>query len=195
MWAHNSTEEKHAFDKLVLWVQKRRDSYPNLHVYHYASYEKTALGNLASRHQINQALIDQWLREELLVDLYPIVRNGLLVGAPSYSIKKVERLYGKARTEEVESAADSVVQYAEWRKSTQSTVPGRASGQSPLLQDLQDYNEKDCQVTEGLHRFLLNLPEMQHITPRANKWGTAAKAEAEEKETSTYQKDLEVAAF
>ncbi|MCP9784080.1 TM0106 family RecB-like putative nuclease [Cyanobium sp. WKJ7-Wakatipu] len=194
-WAHNSTEEKHAFAQFVLWVQQRRAHYPNLHVYHYASYEKTALNNLASRHQIHQALIDQWLRDELLVDLFPIVRNGLLVGAPSYSIKKVERLYGNARTEEVESAADSVVQYAEWRKSTQPTVPGKAAGQSPLLQDLQDYNEKDCQVTEGLHRFLLNLPEGQQITPRANKWDTAAKAEAEEKETSTYQKDLEVAAF
>ncbi|WP_341883878.1 TM0106 family RecB-like putative nuclease [Synechococcus sp. UW140] len=184
-WAHNTPEEKQAFDQFVLWVQLRREHHPNLHIYHYASYEKTALSNLASRHQIHQLLIDQWLREELLVDLYPIVRNGLLVGSPSYSIKKVERLYGDARTEEVENAADSVVQYAEWRK----------SGHSQLLQDLQDYNEKDCEVTEGLHRFLLNLPEKQQITPRANRWGAAATAEEEEKQTSTYQKDLEVSAF
>ena len=132
-WAHSPAEEKGAFDDFVKWVEERRQRHPNLHVYHYASYEKTALGNLASRHQIHQALIDQWLREELLVDLYPIVRNGLLVGAPSYSIKKVERLNGDARTEEVENAADSVVQYAEWRKSGQPSQTGLAADQSLLL--------------------------------------------------------------
>ncbi len=193
-WAHSPAEEKQAFDGFVEWVQERRARHPDLHVYHYASYEKTALGNLASRHQIHQALIDQWLREELLVDLYPIVRNGLVVGAPSYSIKKVERLYGEARQEEVESAADSVVQYAEWRKSGQSGAPGREPGRSPLLQALQDYNEKDCQVTEGLHRFLLGLPETQQIPFRANKWGTAGTGEPGEEQASAYEKDLEVAA-
>ncbi|MCP9883335.1 TM0106 family RecB-like putative nuclease [Cyanobium sp. Alchichica 3B3-8F6] len=182
-WAHSPDEEKQAFDDFVQWVQQRRERHPNLHVYHYASYEKTALGNLASLHQIHQAEIDQWLRDELLVDLYTIVRNGLLVGAPSYSIKKVERLYGGPRDEEVENAADSVVQYAQWLK----------TGDPQILKDLYKYNEKDCQVTEGLHRFLLDLPEKQPIPPRANKWGTAATDAAEEKATTAYQKDLELA--
>jgi predicted RecB family nuclease len=183
-WAHSPAEEKQAFNGFVQWVEQRRALHPSLHVYHYASYEKTALGNLAARHQIHQSLIDQWLRDELLVDLYPIVRNGLLVGAPSYSIKKVERLYGEARQEEVGSAAESVVQYAEWRK----------CGQSTLLQQLQAYNEKDCQVTEGLHRFLLALPPMQQIPFRANRWGTAAACQAEEEQIRAIEKDLEVAA-
>ncbi|CAK6695432.1 TM0106 family RecB-like putative nuclease [Synechococcus sp. CBW1107] len=193
-WAHNPAEEKQAFAGFITWVQQRRAHYPDLHVYHYASYEKTALGHLASRHQIHQADIDQWLRDELLVDLFPIVRNGLLVGAPSYSIKKVERLYGDARSEEVESAADSVVQYAEWRKSGEPDMPGRSDGQSPLLQKLEDYNAKDCQVTEGLHRFLLGLPVIQQIPWRPNKWGTAAAEETEQIQNTAYEKDLEVAA-
>ena len=183
-WAHTPEEEKQAFDQFVQWVQQRRLRYPNLHIYHYASYEKTALGNLASRHQIHQAEIDQWLRDELLVDLYPIVRNGLLVGAASYSIKKVERLYGPPRAEEVENAADSVVQYAEWKKSADPKI----------LKDLRDYNEKDCQVTEGLHRFLLDLPETQQLPFRANRWGAASRDEAEEAQATAYEKDLEVAA-
>ncbi|QPN59718.1 TM0106 family RecB-like putative nuclease [Synechococcus sp. CBW1002] len=193
-WAHSPAEEKQAFDEFVEWVQQRRERYPDLHVYHYASYEKTALGNLASRHQIHQALIDQWLRDELLVDLYPIVRNGLLIGADSYSIKKVERLYGDPRDGEVDNAADSVVQYAEWRKSGQPVVPGAATGQSPLLQALQDYNAKDCQVTAGLHRFLLALPQMAQIPFRRNRWGGAAEREAEDGEFTAYEKELEVAA-
>ncbi|SBO42691.1 TM0106 family RecB-like putative nuclease [Cyanobium sp. NIES-981] len=196
-WAHTPAEEKRAFDKFVAWVEERRQRYPDLHVYHYASYEKTALGNLASRHQIHQARIDQWLREELLVDLYPIVRNGLLVGAPSYSIKKVERLYDEGHSGEVESAADSVVQYAEWRKSGEPGVPGKAPGRSPLLQALQDYNEKDCQVTEGLHRFLLGLPELRQIPFRANRWGSTARennGEDADVQTQAFERDLEVAA-
>jgi len=194
-WAHSPAEEKQAFAGFVEWVEQRRARYPGLHVYHYASYEKTALGHLASRHQIHQARIDQWLRDERLVDLYPIVRNGLLIGAPSYSIKKVERLYGNARDGEVDNAADSVVQYAEWRKSGQPSQPGRAADQSPLLQDLQDYNEKDCQVTEGLHRFLLELPEMAQIPFRANRWNAAAPGpEGDDQASTANERALEIAA-
>ena len=183
-WAHSPDEEKQAFDGFVQWVQQRRERHPDLHVYHYASYEKTALGKLASCHQIHQAEIDQWLRDELLVDLYPIVRNGLLIGAPSYSIKKVERLYGPPREEEVENAADSVVQYAEWKKNRSQKI----------LKDIRDYNEKDCQVTEGLHEFLLKLPQTQELDFRANKWGRSAKAVEETKQSSQQEKELEGAA-
>ena len=183
-WAHSLAEEKQAFHNFVDWVEARRVEHPDLHIYHYASYEKTALGSLASRHQIHQALIDQWLRQEVLVDLLPIVRNGLLVGAESYSIKKVERLYGPPREEEVENAAESVVQYAEWRKSKDQKI----------LDDLLAYNKKDCEVTEGLHRFLIGLPQRAQINYRPNKWGAAAQQEGEDAQTKAYEKDLEVAA-
>ncbi len=42
-----------------------------------------------------------------------------------------------------------MVQYTEWRQSGQSGRPGRETGQSPLLQDLQDDNQRDFEVTEG----------------------------------------------
>ena len=99
-WAHTTAEEKGAFDGFISWVQRRRQKFPNLHVYHYASYEKTALGNLAARHQLHQPLWDQFLREELFVDLYPIVRRGL-------GSKEVKRVY---RTRDVSAAsADATV--------------------------------------------------------------------------------------
>lgn len=193
-WAHTPAEEKRAFDGFIQWVLQRRRQHPNLHVYHYASYEKTALGNLAARHQLHQPLWDQWLREELFVDLYPIVRRGLLIGAPSYSIKKVERLYSDARSEEVENAADSVVQYAEWRKSGQPGSPGLGQGESPLLLHLETYNRRDCEVTEGLHRFLLALPEMANATFRANRWGDALEQGSEAESSAARDRELELAA-
>ena len=60
-------------EKFINWVKNRRIDYPNLHVYHYASYEKTALGRLATNHGIHKTTWDQWLREELFIDLFPIV--------------------------------------------------------------------------------------------------------------------------
>ncbi len=177
-WAHNSNEEKKAFDDFVTWVEQRRKKYPNLHIYHYASYEKTALANLASSHQKNISIIDKWLTQELLVDLYPIVRNGLLLGAKSYSIKEVEKLYQKnIREEEVVSAIDSVVQYAEWIKSGEPKLVGTENGRSQRLQELQNYNQKDCESTYELHDFLINSPIISEISFRGNKWNQTLQEE------------------
>lgn len=170
-WAHDLMAEKAAFEGLIDWIAERRQRHPNLHVCHYASYEKTALRTLAARHQTREALIDQWLTEELLVDLYPVVRHGLLLGAPSYSIKKVELLYQPARDGAVETAADSVVQYAEWLRSAEPHAAGEAPAGSPRLQAIVDYNRDDCLSTARLHAFLLEqrrllgLPEQTHELP------------------------------
>ncbi|WP_236550522.1 TM0106 family RecB-like putative nuclease [Cyanobium sp. Copco_Reservoir_LC18] len=170
-WAHDPPAEKAAFEGLVDWIAERRQRHPALHVYHYASYEKTALGTLASRHQTRERLIDQWLSEGVLVDLYPIVRHSLLLGAPSYSIKKVELLYQPAREGAVETAADSVVQYAEWQRSGESQIPGEVPAGSPRLQAIEDYNRDDCVSTARLHDFLLeqrrllDLPDQPLVLP------------------------------
>ena len=190
-WAHDSTQEKKAFNDFITWVKNRRIDYPDLHVYHYASYEKTALGRLAAIHSIHKRLWDQWLREELFVDLYPIVRNGLLLGAASYSIKKVEKLYLKdLRQEEISTAADSVVQYAEWQKSGELKRTGASISLSKKLQDLEDYNRKDCESTEELHKFLITQQKLLQLSPRSNKWGDLNEEDA----NTRYERDLEIAA-
>ena len=143
-----------------------------MHVYHYASYEKTALGRLATTHGIHKNRWDQWLREELFVDLFPIVRNGLLLGAPSYSIKKVEKLYLEDfRNEEISTAADSVVQYAEWQKLREEKKASTFIFENKILKDLEDYNKKDCESTEELHDFLVEKHELLNLDFRKNKWG------------------------
>ena len=190
-WAHNNIEEKKAFDEFIKWIKNRRVDYPDLHVYHYASYEKTALGRLATTHSIHKNTWDQWLREELFVDLFPIVRNGLLLGAPSYSIKKVEKLYLKHfRDEEISTAADSVVQYAEWQKLREEKKASTLISENKILKDLQDYNEKDCQSTEELHKFLIKQHRLLNLGYRNNKWG---KSKDEESKTN-FERELEVVA-
>ena len=63
---------------------------PAMHVYHYAAYEKTALGRLAQRHATREEEVDRLLRGRVLVDLYRVVRQGVRASVESYSIKRLE---------------------------------------------------------------------------------------------------------
>ena len=86
-------EEKRAFEAFIDFVMERLERFPDLHVYHYAPYEPTALKRLMGLHATREDEIDHLLRDEVLVDLYAVVRQGLRISQPSYSIKKVEAFY------------------------------------------------------------------------------------------------------
>ena len=92
-WAHSREAEKQAFLDFLDYVEKRRQDYPDMHVYHYAAYEKTALRKLSVMHVAGEDTVDGWLRDGLLVDLYQTVRNSIRISENSYSIKKLEPLY------------------------------------------------------------------------------------------------------
>lgn len=162
-WAHSPIEEKRAFEGWVDWVEERRRRYPGLRVYHYASYEKTAMRRLAQQHSTREAVIDAWLRSGLLVDLLPVVTGSIVLGEPSYSIKKVEHLYMERREAEVTNAGDSVVAYLNWQNSGEPARPGELPDGSPLLQDIETYNREDCESTVLLHDWLLQLRSGQGL--------------------------------
>ena len=54
-----------------------------------------------------------------------VVRQGLVIGEPSYSIKKVERLYRDQREGEVSTSMGSVVAYAGWTGELANPRTGR----------------------------------------------------------------------
>lgn len=115
-WAHNPEEEKACFAAFIDWVYQRWMLYPDMHIYHYASYEITACRRLMGRYGVCEYEVDQLLRNEVFVDLYKIVKNALLVGEPRYSIKNIEHLYRPKRETEVASGGDSVAVYEYWRE-------------------------------------------------------------------------------
>ena len=162
-WAHSPIEEKRAFEQWVDWVEARRQRYPGLRVHHYASYEKTAMRRLAQQHSTREAVIDEWLRSGLLVDLLPVVTGSIVLGEPSYSIKKVEHLYMERREAEVTNAGDSVVAYLNWQNSGEPDRPGPFPEGSPLLKDIENYNREDCESTVLLHDWLLQLRREQGL--------------------------------
>ena len=61
-WALDRKAEKRAFEDFVDFIIARRRSYPALHVYHYANYEKEALRRLAQEHCTRENEVDDLLR-------------------------------------------------------------------------------------------------------------------------------------
>src|SRR5260370_7967384 len=108
MWSFSRAEEKRAFEKFIGSVMERRRQYPDMHIYHYAPYEPTAIKHLAGRHGICTDDVDELLRAEVFVDLFRVVRQGLRASVESYSIKKMERFYDFTRTVPLRDATSSL---------------------------------------------------------------------------------------
>ncbi|MEO5859536.1 MAG: TM0106 family RecB-like putative nuclease, partial [Pyrinomonadaceae bacterium] len=153
-WAHDRAGERQSFEEFIDWVYARWRANPGMHIYHYASYEVTAVRRLSSLHNTRQDEVDELLRHELFVDLYKIVRRGLRIGEESYSLKKVERIYWPdSRTGLVTMAIGSVVHYARWMHSGEP----RDWNESPILKEIRDYNKDDCDSTAELGKWLRKL--------------------------------------
>lgn len=146
-WAHTRAEEKSAFEQFMDLVTARLRQHPNAYIYHYASYEVTALKKLMSLHGTREADVDNLLRQAKLVDLYKVVREGMRVSEPRYSIKHIERFYMPAREGDVQNAGASIVFYERWKETREPK----------LLKDIEDYNFDDVRSTYELREWLLTL--------------------------------------
>ncbi len=149
-WAHDHDQEKQAFSDFIDWIYSRWLSDPSMHVYHYASYEVSAMRRLMGRYGVKEHEVDTLLRNEVFIDLYKVVRHGVLIGEPRYSIKNVEHLYRGKRDSEVASGGESVVVYEEWRTNPDSMTWET----SEVLKAIRDYNIDDCDSTQELAEWL-----------------------------------------
>jgi predicted RecB family nuclease len=146
-WAASAALEKRAMTDFLDFVIERRTRFPSLHVYHYANYEKAALGRLTMRYAARREEYDELLRAGVFVDLYTVVRQGIRVSAESYSIKKLEPFYGFKRKAAVARGDDSIVAFEQYLD----------NGDESILADIQEYNDEDCRSTYDLHRWLMGL--------------------------------------
>ena len=147
VWGRDREGERVAFEQFVDWVVARRALFPGLHVYHYASYERSALTRLMGEHGTREQEVDGFLREEVLVDLYRVVKQALRASTSSYSIKEIEKLYGFERTADVSGGDESVVRFEEWVE----------TGDDAILEEVERYNEEDCRSTFELHEWLRSI--------------------------------------
>jgi uncharacterized protein len=135
-WALSRAEEKAAFERFVDFVIRRLEDFPDLHVYHFAPYEPAALKRLMGRYATRENEIDRMLRAGLFVDLYAVVRHGIRASVESYSIKKLEPLYGFARAVPLTDANGTLVK-------VQACLE---------LDDLENIRDEDRSIVQGYNR-------------------------------------------
>ncbi len=147
IWSYNHKEEKASFEKLIRYFIERLKKYPKMHIYHYASYEETALKRLMSKYGTMEKEVDHLLRQKVLVDLYKVVRHSIQVSEPAYSIKNLETFYMGKREAEVTSAGASILYFEKYL----------ATGDKKYIKDLYDYNLDDCRSTVLLRDWLVGI--------------------------------------
>ena len=143
--------EQRAFEQLIDLFMDRLERDPALHVYHYAAYERTAMGRLMGRYGTREAEVDRLLRGGVFVDLFRAVRQGVRASVESYSIKKLEPLYGFTREVELRDAGSSIAAFEEWLE-----LGGESEhGHDPAILDrIRRYNRDDCVSNERLRDWL-----------------------------------------
>ena len=140
--------ERNAFEAFIDLVTERLRADPNLHVYHYAPYEPTAVKRLAGRYGTREEDVDRLLRGGVFVDLYRAVRQGIRASVESYSIKRLEPLYGFEREVDLRDAGASIVDFETWLEL------GQGEERSDLLAQVEGYNRDDCVSTLRLRDWL-----------------------------------------
>jgi uncharacterized protein len=139
-------EEQVAFERFVDFVHARLAEWPDLHVYHYAAYEITALKRLMSAHATREEELDDLLRREVFVDLFQVVRQSVRISYDSYSIKKVRTFFmDDAGRGAVTDGGDSILQFEQFR----------ITGDQALLDAIVEYNREDCVSTVKLRDWLI----------------------------------------
>ena len=162
LWSFDRSDEKRAFEEIVDFIVERRQRHPDLHVYHYNHYEPTALDHLSELHETREEVIgrlmgrfatreeevDDLLRGRVFVDLYRVVRQGIRASVESYSIKRLEPLFGFERQVALQDVNEQMVRF-------ELALEDHATQGDPDAQALiQGYNEDDCRATLGLRDWL-----------------------------------------
>ncbi len=181
-WAHDADAEAELTRGLLDDLTRRLAADPGMHVYHYAAYEQTALKRLTGRHGTRETELDALLRGERFVDLYAVVRQGLRISKPSYSIKKVEDFYwGHTRTAADEGVADAMSSVVEYERFL-------VDGDTAVLDAIAEYNREDVRSTHDLHAWL-----EQRRAELEQRHGALSRAAAKDGAASETQSDAEVA--
>lgn len=177
-WAHDRAAEGQALRAFLDYLRRRREQFPNMHVYHYAAYETATLRRLAERHQVGIEEVDELIAAGVFIDLYATVKHSVRVSQRSYSIKKLEPLYmGRElrNADGVTSGGDSVLAYAHARALRDAGDPAAFEAR---LDELAEYNRYDCVSTLRLRDWLIAqrdavLAEQAH-SPGPGLTGTVA---------------------
>ena len=151
-WAFSRTEERAAFERFIDFVMDRLSLHPDLHIYHYAPYEPAALKRLMGRYATREDELDKLLRGKRFVDLFAVVRQGLRASVESYSIKRLEPLYGYVREASLPDANQALAQVQALLELGDASDIG-----DDERRVVKAYNRDDCKSTWRLRDWLENV--------------------------------------
>ncbi len=152
LWAWGRRDEKAAFEAFVDGVMARWEQFPDLHIYHFHSYEPSAVKRLMGRHATRELEVDRMLRGQLFVDLHRVVRQSLRAGVEKYSIKDLEVFYDFEREAELREAS------AHLRALECALEVGDPQAVDPATREIVEaYNRDDCVSTLRLRDWLEGL--------------------------------------
>lgn len=148
-WAFNATEERTACERFLDFVADRLKLFPDLHVFHFGSYEPATLKRLCARYQTRGEVLDALLRGQRFVDLHAVVRECMRIGIERYGLKELEVLHGFSRSQDLAEASIS-------RRDIELAIE---LGQLEVITDelrnrVAKYNAEDCLSTEALRDWL-----------------------------------------
>jgi predicted RecB family nuclease len=148
-WALNRADEKKAFEKFMTWVMERWAATPEMHIYHYAPYEQTAIKRLVGRHSCFVDEVDRLLRGGVFVDLFQVVRQSLRASVESYSIKDLEPFYKYTRERALPDAIKARVSLEAFL-----SLGETKADLSALRNIIEEYNRDDCLSALRLREWL-----------------------------------------
>lgn len=156
--------ERRAFEQFIDYVHERLGRYPDMHVYHYAPYETSAIKRLMGDHATREAEVDDLLKRRVFVDLYQVVRQALQVSYDSYSLKKVRRFFMTPSSHgSVHDGGESILEFERFLD----------TGDLSILAAIRDYNALDCESTRRLRDWLLERKlEAEHLFGQTIPWAT-----------------------
>ncbi len=159
--AESKAFEKKALREFISFVLERRKKYPDMHIYHYASYEPATILRLAQKYGIYESEVDGLKRDGVFVDLLSVVRAALRFSSDSLSIKAIEKaFYPGHREDEVTTAMESVFLF---NLATLDLIAGNREDFEKKLAEIRKYNEVDCRSLHALDQWLRNRAEENGI--------------------------------
>ncbi|MGF1505598.1 MAG: TM0106 family RecB-like putative nuclease [Anaerolineae bacterium] len=126
---------------------RRMDRTPG-YVYHYGTYERTAIKQLMARYGDDpraHGLLDR------MIDLEKVLKAAVVLPLRGYSLKDVAPWLGFEWQGTTDNAADSMVEY----------ITYQTDGDRDRLDGVMRYNEDDCYATVHIRDWLLTLPHIK----------------------------------
>lgn len=148
-WALDDETERATLAYFLELVDARWQRYPDMHIYHFAAYEPTALKRLVGRYGVGRDILDRLLRGKRVIDLYAITKQAARIGVESYGLKNLEPVIGYRRPAALDETRHHVraVRVALQRGDTHALPPA-------WTQATETYNRGDCEATQHLRSWL-----------------------------------------